>query len=375
MGTFFEVGTGNSAGVLTPHRRVASSQRQVADPLLATRDLSNAGGRIPSTEGRAWDRAGKRAHRVCRVWTWRGTRGILFRTCLNPEVLMLRHRDGRWGLVLGIFIIGALGAHAQEVQYVKTRITLQAGSQVRHQQVVQVYLSGLNMRITAECPNPSEIECPDSLYLGDEKALYIINHPRKLVMKVTKADMERLSQWILPLLQSGADGSGRGSRRPSGKSTPPDEGWVLRKLRTHVRVGPYTCDEFELRRRGEPRGTACIASYENLGLNEAAFMAVVQDLARMTESVVRVFQTEWGEDLDEIPSPWTAILQGKAPPYSGLPVRQVVRLSTGEESVSELLAAGRQKLPPTTFQVPADYKVVSVLEALGQFLPGGPSKP
>jgi hypothetical protein len=283
--------------------------------------------------------------------------------------------DGRWGLALGIFIIGALEVHAQEVQYVKTRITLRNGDQVRQQHVLQVYLSGLNMRITAECLNPREVECPDSLYLGDEKALYIINHPRKLVMKVTKADMDRLTQWLLPLLQSEVDGSGGGPRRPSEKSTPPDEGWVLRKVRTHVRVGSYTCDEFELRRRGESRGTACIASYKDLGLNEAAFMAVVQDLARMMESLVRVFREGLGEDIDEVPNPWTAILQGKAPPYSGLPVRQVVRLSKGEESVSELLAAGRQKPPPTTFQVPADYKVVSVLEALGQFLPEGPSKP
>lgn len=288
---------------------------------------------------------------------------------------MFGRLTGRWVWVLGVWSVGALGAHAQEVQYVKTRVALQAGSQVRHQQVLQVYLSGLNMRITAECLKPPEAECPDSLYLGDEKALYIINHPRKLVMKVTKADMDQLSQWIVPLLQAGPKDSAKGSSRSSGKPAPADGGWTLRKVRPNVRVGSYTCDEYELRRRGESRGTACIASYGSLGLDEAAFTAVIQDLARMTESFVRVFREGLGEEIDEVPNPWTAILQGKHPPYSGLPVRQVVRLSTGEESVSELLAASRQKLTPATFQVPAGYKVVSVLEALGQFLPGNSPKP
>jgi len=284
---------------------------------------------------------------------------------------MFGRLDERWVLVWGLWSLGALGVQAQEVQYVKTRIAFQAGSQVRHQQVLQVYLSGLNMRITAECVKPPEAECPDSLYLGDEKALYIINHPRKLVMKVTKADMDQLSQWIAPLLQSAAEGA----RRPTEKPAAGDGSWTLRKVRSNVRVGVYTCDEYELRRRGEPRGTACIASYGSLGLDEAAFTAVVQDLAQMTESFVRVFREGLGEDIDEVPNPWTAILQGKQPPYSGLPVRQVVRLSTGEESVSELLEAGRQKLTPATFQVPAGYKVVSIVEALGQFLPGRPPKP
>ncbi len=301
---------------------------------------------------------------------------------------MFERLNEPWILAWGILSVGALGAHAQEVQYVKTRIAFQAGSQVRHQQVLQVYLSGLNLRVTAECPDPSEVECPDILYLGDEKALYIINHPRKLVMKVTQADMGQLSQWIAPFLQSGAGGP----RRSPEKSAAGDGGWTLRKVRANVRVGAYTCDEYELRRRGELQGTVCIASYRSLGLDEAAFTAVVQDLVRMTGSLAHVFRQEWDEEIDEVPNPWTAILevpnpwtaalQGKPPPYLGLPVRQVMRLSTGEESVSELLAAGRQKLPPATFQVPPGYKVVSVLEALGPFLealgqslPRSPSKP
>ncbi|MCS7312938.1 MAG: hypothetical protein NZ742_08520 [Acidobacteria bacterium] len=288
---------------------------------------------------------------------------------------MFGRLTGPWVWALGFLSVGALGVQAQEAQYVKTRVAFQAGSQVRSLQVIEVYLSGLSMRITAECLKPPEAECPDSLYLGDEKALYIIHHPRKLAMKVTKADMDQLSRWIAPLLQAMPEGGSKGPSQSSGKPTSSDGGWTLRKVRPDVRIGSYKCDEYELRRRGELRGTVCIASYGSLGLDEAAFMAVVQDLARMTESLVQAFRQELGEEMDEVPNPWTAILQGKQPLYSGLPVRQVVRMATGEESVSELLAAGRRKFTPATFRVPADYKVVSVVEALGQLLPGSPPKP
>ncbi len=267
-----------------------------------------------------------------------------------------------------VLIVGLAGSvAAADVQHLKIHVTVQQGEKVQQEQTVDIYFQGKNLHIKTECTQPEQ--CADMIYQSDQKTLYIIQHGRKIVMRITREDVDQLAQMLAPFIEQMRKMQEQQKAR-KGQSAANGGDWTFKKGKTGMKHGQYTCTEYTILRGNQKVGTACIAAYADVGLSRETFYGILQEIASMMEPFTRMMQ---GMDTreDQPPSPLSAIMQGKQPPYDGVPVYQKVTLQGGRVTTSELVSTDTTA-PEDFLQLPKDYRVVSFAEALGNMMGGKP---
>lgn len=271
--------------------------------------------------------------------------------------------------------VGSL-AHAASAQYFKSKVVVQKPDGTKKVQTVETYLTQDRLRTRTECQQARE--CVDVIFLGAKQTLYIIDHNKKRVTTITKADMDQLAKTMGPFLKQMMEMQKRmreAQKKKQGQPAAPrgKPGWSFKKVASGVKVGSFTCDRYEIYRDGQKVGEQCVVPYAGLGLDEATVRSLFSQFRKMMESFLTLFKGGMDEVAgDEPPTPWAYLMQGKEPPYPGLPIQQ--RITTADQTISqmELLESGKRDVPADLFQVPAGYQVTSIGDMMQQMAPQRP---
>ena len=253
---------------------------------------------------------------------------------------------------------------APPVQYMKSRITVKRGDKVVEVREVEFYFTGNALRTLTKCnqqaPNPQG--CVDLFYNGAQQVVNVIDHSKKMVMKITKNDLDQLAKTMGPFIKQMIEMQKK-QRQQAGQK-PVDTSWKFIKTGKTQKIGSYSCTLYEIKRGPQAVGQQCIASYNALGIDETVVNQLFKSLATMMESFTSLFPEGMENASDqEPPTPWVYLLQGRQPPYQGMPLQQTVRSADGKVTVVQLVDAGSKQAAPSVFEIPPGYKVTTIQEA------------
>lgn len=264
-------------------------------------------------------------------------------------------------------------ASAISVQFIKTHVVQKKGDEIKEDTNAEFFYTGDALRVIAKCDPQTtrKNECSGFLYNGQEKTAYVIDSDRKMAIKITQADIQRLAQMLGPMIKQlweqmqNPDNQGTPAKPEKKKVT-----WSFQKTAKTQKIGKYTCIVYEVKKNGQTVAQQCITPYKALGLDQQTLQTLFGDMAGMLNPILSLIPEGLeNTDSDDPPNAWLYLLQGKKPPYDGFALRQVSHSPDGSTTVTEVVDAGVKDIPANFFTVPENYKISTVMEALQQLGP------
>lgn len=192
---------------------------------------------------------------------------------------------------------------------------------------------------------------------GEQKKLFIVDHPKKTVLVITEQDSKQQEEKQAMLraqlqAQLAKMPPEQRARMESGllaQVDPKPIAFTYEKKKTPPRkVGGYSCQDYTIKREGQPSGEGCFASWKDLGIGADEFKNVM---------------------LKAIPSQMNAMgasafEAGDAAP--GYPVwRTHVNAEGQVTSEVTLKSFSKSAVAATHFELPKDYAQKSMAESMG----------
>ena len=262
-------------------------------------------------------------------------------------------------------------------QHIKMKLVWTKGDQTVSQRVVSVFYTPTALRVLSECERPQDPNCSDLYYDAAKQTVYYIEPSKQTVLKITKADMDEVAKTLGPFLQYMLKMQQEAQKKSKEPPTEPQTWKFVASGQSRVLEG-RTCKVYQVFLGSRPVGTQCVATYTALKLDEATMDTLFKSLAELMASFTKYFEQGLEQlDQNQPPTPWVYLLQGRKPPYQGIPVHQAVDTPNGMHTESTLLEAGPRKVPEDTFGYPPNFKVVTLKEMMQSLVPSQdrPQKP
>ena len=210
---------------------------------------------------------------------------------------------------------------------------------------IQVQIEATRMRTDMVGPNGA---VQAMIFDGGKQMLYIVDPARKTYMEMTKADVDGLAAQVQgamaqmqaqleklpPAQRAQMEGmlKGRGGAAVTPQST-----------RTGSdKVGPWTCDKYDLTQAGQKIGEVCSVNPTALGFGATDFQVMTQ-MAAFYSAIAPQMS-------GQLPAVSGIGLGGS----TGFPVRTVMTLQ-GQTMTTEVVEAGRRTFADSLFAVPAGF--------------------
>ena len=192
---------------------------------------------------------------------------------------------------------------------------------------------------------------------SSKQLMWLINLDKKTYMELTKADADRLGTQMTEATAQMADQlksmppaqraaieammKGRGSL-PGAAGAPPPVKTEYRRAGSD-RVGKWACAKYEGYHGADKASELCAIEPREIGVAAADF-----EVARQAGEFFKKMNPQ---NEDRLPVIGSIAEHG----FSGYPVRRVTQVG-GTQMTSELMEAGRQSIPDSTFVVPEGFK-------------------
>lgn len=191
---------------------------------------------------------------------------------------------------------------------------------------------------------------------GEAKKLFIIDHAKKLVMVITEEDSKKIeekqaefrAQMQAQLSKMTPEQRARVESTMLSSADGKAPVYTYEKKKTPARkLAGFACQDYAIKRDGQPAGEACFANWKDVGITAAEFKAtMLKAIPTGSSPMAQAFDTN---DAPGIPT-W----------------RSHVNAAGEVTTETTLKSISKNALPGENFELPKDYPQKSMANSMGR---------